>query len=90
MLHGAARCGTLSAYDRLSPGAVRAGQSGGLQSAIPIQAVAVRGASGKSGFDGAGAALALGNVSPTVPPWSYFALLDIDPGRPLVDSLIEN
>lgn len=30
------------------------------------------------------------NVHPTVLLWSYLALLDIDPGRPLVDSLIEN
>lgn len=33
---------------------------------------------------------ALGSIRPTIPLWSYLALLDIDPGRPLVDSLIEN
>lgn len=55
---------------------------------VPLWEPAV---SGSFWAEGAGAAVgALRSISPAVPLWSYLALLDIDPGRPLVDSLIEN
>lgn len=57
----------------------------------PLREAAVSGAAGRVWAGCAGAAPeALGSISPTIPLWSYLALLDIDPGRPLVDSLIEN
>ena len=49
-----------------------------------------KGASGGCGGRGVRKDLGRGSISPTIPLWSYLALLDIDPGRPLVDSLIEN
>lgn len=74
-----------------SPVWVGAGASGGLSGVRPhLGGSDVRGHPDRSGASGAGAALALGSISPTVPLRSYLALLDIDPGRPLVDSLIEN
>lgn len=57
----------------------------------PLQEAVVSRVSRGIWAGGAGAAPeALGSISPTIPLWSYLALLDIDPGRPLVDSLIEN
>ena len=76
-----------------APARLRVGE--GPQKAVwalgPLREAAVSGASRGVWAGGAGAAPeALGSIGPTVPLWSYLALLDIDPGRPLVDSLIEN
>lgn len=74
-----------------SPVWVGAGVSGGLSGVCPhLGGGDVRGHPGRSGAGAAGAALVPGSISPTVPLRSYLALLGIDPGRPLVDSLIEN
>lgn len=49
------------------------------------------GGSGRGGAGGTGTVSeAQGSIRPAVPLWSSLVLLDIDPGRPLVDSLIEN